>query len=179
MSKIRAMSRGGYIVVGFVVAMLLVPTAAFASGTLTFNGIQGISGRQADVTTANQLKTSVASPSDFYQSGDVSVALEAAWAPIVTPPAAHALIVTVIHIEGEGQQVSLEVQQGSCTGSSGPGNGVGAYYQRINSPDDQTMDVPMSPGLAIPSGDTLCGESTAANVGVSGYLVPSYSVPTS
>ncbi len=173
MSKLRAMSRGGYTVVGFVVAMLLVPSAAFASGTLTFNGIQGISGRQADVTTANQLKTSVASPSDFYQSSDVTVELEGVWAPIVTPPSSHALVITVIHIEGLNQEVNLQVHQGSCSGAQ-----VGSYAQTINNNSaNNTIDVPMTPGLAVPSGDYLCGQSDLANVGVSGYLVPSYSVP--
>lgn len=58
MSGIKDMSRGGWMLIGVIVALLLVPTAAGAA-TL-YNGIVGTSGHKADVTATGQLKVSAA-----------------------------------------------------------------------------------------------------------------------
>lgn len=54
MSRIKNMSRGGWMVMGVVVALLLGPTAAGAA-TL-YNGIIGTSGHRADVTATGQFE---------------------------------------------------------------------------------------------------------------------------
>ncbi len=63
MSRLRNMSRVGWIVTGVVVALVLVPSAAFATArALKFTGIEGTSTHKADVTAAQQLLTTEASP---------------------------------------------------------------------------------------------------------------------
>src|SRR5580658_7894089 len=100
MSKIKSMSRGGWIVVGIIVALLLVPTAAYAGGkALKFTGIEGTSGNQADVTGAGQLLTTTVNPSSFFQNASQTLpATEFAAVSIATPPSGTALVVTSIHI---------------------------------------------------------------------------------
>jgi hypothetical protein len=64
LSKIKNMSRGGWIVIGVVAALILVPTAAVAA-TASLVKIQGTSGNNADVTAANQLLTTEAKPTSY------------------------------------------------------------------------------------------------------------------
>jgi hypothetical protein len=65
MSKLKNMSRAGWIVVGLVAALVLVPTAAVAA-TATLVKIQGTSGNKADVTGAGQLLTTTAQPQNLF-----------------------------------------------------------------------------------------------------------------
>jgi hypothetical protein len=65
MSRIKNLSRGGWIVVGMVVTLILVPTAAYA---FTYTGIIGSSGNKADVVPGGQLLTAGNLPSDSFTS---------------------------------------------------------------------------------------------------------------
>jgi hypothetical protein len=65
MSRIRNLSRGGWIVVGIVVALLLAPTAAYA---FTYTGIIGSDGVKANVTGGGQLLTVENLPNDSFTS---------------------------------------------------------------------------------------------------------------
>src|SRR5271166_3819030 len=69
MSKIQNLSNRGWLIVGLVVALLLVPSAAIAAGrgALKLTGIEGTSANQADVTPAQQLLTTQAPLADFWQ----------------------------------------------------------------------------------------------------------------
>jgi hypothetical protein len=51
MSKLKNMSRAGWIIIGLVAALVLVPTAAVAA-TATLGKIDATSGNKADVTEA-------------------------------------------------------------------------------------------------------------------------------
>jgi hypothetical protein len=64
MSKLTSMARGGWIVVGIVIALLLVPSVAVAAG-LTYNGIEGVNKNKAAVTPDGQV---LAVQTDPYQS---------------------------------------------------------------------------------------------------------------
>ena len=64
MSTFKSMSRSGYIVIGIVIALLVVPTASAA--TSIYNGILGTSGHEANVTGAGQLLTTEASPANIW-----------------------------------------------------------------------------------------------------------------
>jgi hypothetical protein len=71
MSKLKNMSRGGYIVVGSVTALILVPTG-IAAAAVAYNGIEGTNGttttiNDAHVTSAGQLLTTEAAPSTFRE----------------------------------------------------------------------------------------------------------------
>ena len=179
MSKIKNMSRAGWIITGVVAAVVLAPTVAVAATTVV--NIKGSpSGNKADVSAAGQLLTTTADPSNFFQSG--SGYLASSLSPVTTPPVGLALVVTTLHIDvytdpspGSGNFVDFIVDSGTtCTGSR-----VGSYEQIIDPGSVGEIDSPLDPGLGIPAGDALCGVeagSVAAEASVSGYTVPSSSV---
>ena len=95
-SKIKNLKGGWGFIAGMVVTLLLVPTVAIAATSATIiKG--GISGVKADVTGANQLLTTEASPSNSFQSGAANLSTTVT-TPIGVPPQGSALIVTLIHI---------------------------------------------------------------------------------
>ncbi len=180
MSRIKNMSRAGWIVTGVVAALVLVPTAAVAvTNAVIIKGSP--SGIKANVSAAGQLLTATANPSSFFQSQDVF--LGSAYSPVATPPAGLALVVTTIHVDvyadpspGSNQVVAFDVQLGTTCSQ---GTQVGSYSQIINPGSLEEVDVPLEPGLGIPAGDALCGlvsGSVGAEASVSGYTVPSSSV---
>ncbi len=180
MSKIKNMSRAGWIVAGVVAALVLLPTVAVAASTVV--NIKGSpSGNKADVTGAGQLLTTTANPNSFFQN--TSDPLSSSGNQVATPPSGLALVVTTIHVDvftvmtsGAGQFVEFFVATGTnCT----TGSQVGSYDQVINPASVGGMDVSVEPGLGIPAGDSLCGAITGtleAEASASGYTVPSSSV---
>ena len=185
MPKLKNMSRGGYIVVGIVAALILVPTG-IAAAAVAYTGIEGTNGatatvNHADVTSGGQLLTSEANPSNVVQTDDVNVTSD--WTPIATPKANDALIVTTIHFDfyadpspGAGQFVGFVEETGStCTG-----NEVGVLSHLINPGSVGEIDEPFDPGLVIAKGDALCAKvqgSVQADVDLSGYTVSSTDAP--
>jgi hypothetical protein len=180
-SRMRNMSRGGWIVIGFVVALLIVPSGVAVAAALKYTGIEGTSGNKADVTPAGQLQEAAAAPNAFFQNSYSQVS-SSADADVASPPTSSALVVTTIHVDtfvdpspGDDQNILLLVDTGTtCTGSR-----VGSYLEYLNPDGIGETDVPMAPGLGIPQGDSLCAEaegSVIAEVSVSGYTVPSAAV---
>jgi hypothetical protein len=181
MHRIKNMSRGGWIVVGIVVAMMLVPSSVAVAAALKYTGIEGTSGNKADVTPAGELQVAAASPSAYFQNTFANVSGSAA-VNVAAPPASLALVVTTIHIDtyedptpGSGQNILFLVSTGtSCSGSQ-----VGSYLEFLNPGGIGETDLPMAPGLGIPEGDSLCAEaggSVVAEVSVSGFTVPAAAV---
>jgi hypothetical protein len=77
MHRIKDMSRGGWIVIGVVIALLLVPSGFAAAAALKYAGIEGTSGNKADVVPGGQLLTAGNLPSDSFtslNSGDIPAA---------------------------------------------------------------------------------------------------------
>ena len=179
MPKVKDMSRGGWILVGVVVALLLVPTAAGAA-TL-YNGIMGTSGNRADVSPTSQLLTAEAAPSSLYHN---VVSAGTSETVLARPPSGHALIVTGLSVDffamNAPDHVTVYVGSSTCSGlvniaivdSATEWNGSGYVMS------GGMQSVPISPGIAIPAADRLCGHSSSsANyVDVSGYSVPSSAV---
>jgi hypothetical protein len=187
MSKLKNMSRAGYIVVGIVAALILVPTG-IAAATAAYTGIEGTNvtnkttENYVQVTSAGQLLTTEADPSTFVQTADVYPSTTPT--PIAKPKTNEALIVTTVHVDvfedpspGAGQWVELTEETGStCTGSA-----VGAFYHRINPGSVGEIDESFDPGLVVAKGDALCAEdygSVDTEVDVSGYTVSSADAPT-
>ena len=186
MSRIKNMSRGGYIVVGFLVALLLVPSGVAVAKALKYTGIEGSNGttttqNKADVTSAGQLRVAEADPNALFQSGE-AFPNTGGFGAVATPPSSSALIITGLHIDtytdptpGSGNLVEFVVETGtSCSGSF-----VGTFRQIVNPGTDGEIDIPLAPGLAVPSGDALCtvsGGSVAAEVTASGYTIPATAV---
>ncbi len=61
----KNMSPGGWIVVGILIAMMLVPSGVAVAKALRYTGIEGTSLNKADVTPAGQLLTTEASPKKY------------------------------------------------------------------------------------------------------------------
>jgi hypothetical protein len=183
-SKIKNMSRAGWLIAGVVAALVLVPTVAVAA-TVTVVTLKGSpSGNKADVTGAGQLLTATANPSSFFQNASLPLPSSAGGGgsvAVATPPAGLALVVTTIHINvfsdpspGLGYSVAFYVSTGTC-----PESFVGSYDQVVTPASVQEIDVPLAPGLGIPAGDALCGAAdyeVGADASVSGYTVPSDTV---
>ncbi len=181
MSGLKNMSRGGYIVVGIVMALILVPSGVAAA--LAYTGIEGSSGHVANVSDAGQLLTTEANPSSFFQNSD-AVLSTSKLIRIATPsPSADALVVTTIHFEvgsdptpGDFDYIETEVVTGTTCG----GSKVGTYTHVFTPPTIGEYDISLAPGLAIPQGDSLCGDDShnlVTEADVSGYTVPSADVP--
>jgi hypothetical protein len=179
-SRIKQMSRGGWILIGVIIAVLLYPSVANAASTV-YDGIIGTSGHKADVSPTSQLLTAEAAPSSLYHfQGDAE-----ADTVLATPPSGHALIVTSISVDFSSEAapdfVELYVGSSSC----------GSSYKFVGYIDGATVwngtslvlsggveQVPVAPGISVPAADRLCGASGEDDndVMISGYSVPSSTV---
>ena len=166
-SKVQDMSRGGWVIIGFVFALLLVPTGMAAAAALKYVGIEGTSTNKVDVSAAGQLLTAPAGPSSSYNNWTEEFSTYTA---IATPPAGKALIVTSIHVDtrnGGSGEVAVGVSINGCTS--------GAVFDQVDPSSNGVTVLPYEPGVVVPSGDTLCAfpsDWTLGNVTVSGYTVP-------
>jgi hypothetical protein len=199
MSRVKNISRSGWFVVGMIAALLLVPTAAAAvtssviikGGTSagqagvtaahqlqTNSELQGTSGNQADVTPAGQLQVAQTAPSTFIQSTPVRLSGFGVF-PLGSPPAGTALVMTELHVDTIGTPTA-ELQIEVNTSPSCSGNLVGSFTQFLDASSGGETDIPLDPGVAIPSGDSLC--AVVHNTGFTGdvyfsaYTVPSAAV---
>ena len=188
MSRFKNMSRGGYIVVGIVAALILVPTG-IAAATVAYTGIEGNNGatgtvNHADVTSAGQLLTTEANPNTFVQTADVDVYNGGRFQGNREPedqrcPHRHNDSLRCVcrpHPRKWSERGAGRFETGStCTGGLA-GRGV-----LLNRGSDGETDLPLSPGLVVAKGDSLCGAaggSVDAEVDVSGYTVSSTDAPT-
>ena len=70
MSKIKNISRTGWLVAGIIAALLLVPTTAVAVSTATMTIIKGGSASgEASVTAAHQLLSTTVNPKAYVNTG--------------------------------------------------------------------------------------------------------------
>jgi hypothetical protein len=182
MSRIKNMSRGGWLVIGMVIAVLLVPTGMAAAAALKYTGIEGTSTNKADVTSASQLLTTEAKPADIVQTFPVAANSGEPLALVDAPPSGSGLIVDVVHIDTyddptpteELAQVYVYLGTSNCSG----------WYTIWVTPNVSSLgelDIPMTPGAVVPAGDAVCVGSSGgvkASVTVSGYTVPSGDIPS-
>ena len=184
MSRIKQMSRAGWVIIGAVIALLLYPSVASAASTV-YDGIIGTSGHKADVTAASQLLTAEAAPGSYFHH--TAQASDTANTVVATPPSGRALIVTGLGVDfgsgGNVDQVSLWIGNATCASTLEPIATVSAaiiWNGSGTKTEGGLQQVPVSPGIAIPASDRLCGTSIAAIdlIVVSGYSVAS-SVVTS
>jgi hypothetical protein len=182
MHRIKDMSRGGWIVIGIVVALLLVPSGVAAAKALGFTGLEGTSGNKADVTAAAQLQVADAGPSNLFESSltGVSGAPSGPAAVEVAGGLNNGLIVNEITLSvtsdpnpGTNDYVQVYTATPTCVPDLG--------YDNIVTPATAGMtSISIPSGLAIPAGDELCaiaGGSILAYVEATGYEVPSAAVP--
>lgn len=196
MSRVKNMSRGGWIVVGILVAMLLVPSGVAAART-AYQGIIGTSGNKADVTPAQQLLTTEASPTKYedYEAGVASAVGRYDCTSVSGPiPAGEAFV---------AQQVDLDIDLADSPAgySGGPngghvseseftlyaetpsvGCGYGSSIMSGEAPDGNVgnVTIPFVPGVIVPSGYSIDISvfGMDAAIYVTGYVVPSADAPS-
>ncbi len=170
-----------WLVVGAMIFLALPTGTAAAKAALKFTGIEGTSGNQADVTAAQQLLTTEASPSNYYNNPSGTISGTANPVLLAEPSNGNALIVKSLRLTtlDQGQPpifwtALFFVGDPSCTSfltlfdhASGTGNG-------------ETL-LPYDPGYSIPAGDALCGFAPGTRLNwqttVTGYQVPASAVP--
>jgi hypothetical protein len=204
-SRFKNMPGVAWLVIGVCVTALVLPSAAYATGTLKFvgiegsnlnkasvtasgqlnteAGIQGTSGSHADVTGNNELMTRNSNPGDIYQTTGIPVA---GIQPIATPPVNRGLLVSDLHVavaggSGTGAAVIFFVSAVTCSQPGLPAPVGGNWKYSLFTPNQGETDVPFAPALPIPNGDQLCSEGIS---GVAGSLsadvaVTGESVPAS
>jgi hypothetical protein len=186
MHRPKNMSRGGWIVIGIVVGLLIVPSGVVAAkAALKFTGIEGTSGNKADVTSAAQVETADADPSNLYISNPALVQATAAGGPaasvVVAFASGHGIILNEITIDvssdpspGPNDYVQVySADSDSCTPTD-------IYDNIVNPATIGLTSIPIPSGVAIHAGSALCAlqsGSVVAEVEATGYQVPSASVP--
>jgi hypothetical protein len=190
MSRIKNMSRGGWIVAGILVATLLVPSGVAVAVVLKYTGIKGANPTTATltpagVTGAGQLLTTNADPAYSYVNGtpaaqNKGVFQGAGLTEVAAPLPTMALIITSIHISAFNVTatgdpfVQFNIQSGPCTEATQPGP-----FDELDTNTSGETVLPYEPGVVVPAGDVVCGESyngLSAAVTVVGYSVPGNSV---
>jgi hypothetical protein len=190
--RIKNMSRGGWIVVGILIAVMLVPSGVAVAKALKYTGIEGTSTNRADVTPAGQLLTTEAQPSNLLggsssDSGFFSATSTVELTGLFSAPSNEAVVMDAITLDvaywdtsaGPNTYYDLYISDDACTLSDQVG-----YWTPTFSPNGYgSTEIPLTPGVGIPAGDTLCAYSYASSgefqvhVFATGSLVPSGSVP--
>jgi hypothetical protein len=184
MRRIKDMSRGGWIVIGIVVALLIVPSGVAAAKALGFTGIEGTSGNKVDVTAAAQLQVADAAPSNLYSSPLAAVSGAAGTPPevVVAGPLSNGLIIneitlSVIADPNPGMNDYVQVYTATASPTCLPD----FRYDNLVTPATLGLtSISIPSGLAIPAGDELCaagGGSVEAWVEATGYEVPATAIP--
>jgi len=186
-SRIKNISRVGWLVTGITAALVLVPTTAVAVTTAAETIITGGSGTgQASVTSAHQLLTTTVNPKAYVNTGFVTSEGQssAPTAIVASPPAGDALIVTTIHLNtfsdptpGNTDSVTFVIESGTGCDSH---KVVGSYFELVDPGSVGETEIPYNPGLAVPGGDALCaaaGDNLDVTITATGYTVPSKEVP--
>jgi hypothetical protein len=195
-SRIKNISRSGWLVIGIVAALLLVPTtvAAVTSTTIIKGGtlagqagvtashqlqtngeIQGTSGNQADVSPAGQVLSAPAYPSHYFAGADAGLPTGGSAVALATPPAGGAMVVTSVNVSvysapspGPSDFAEFVIGSGGCTTFVGP------FEHAIYPSGIGSTQLTFDPGVVIPSGDVLCGGASVvgAYADATGYTVP-------
>lgn len=192
MSKLKNMSRGGYIVVGIVMALVLVPSGVAAA--LAYSGIEGSSGHEANVSQAGQLLTTEALPANLRNYWIYVAPTEGnlTCAKVATVPTGKAFVVQKVQVDVAAASPTTTVN-GYTTSTSfvtlkadKVTAGCGHLGPTITSADAPAggvgnVSIPITPGYVVPSGYELdaSADSMQTYVYVTGYLVASADAPTS
>jgi hypothetical protein len=175
MSKIKNMSRAGWIVTGVVAALVLVPTVAVAtSSVVTIKGSP--SGVKANVTPGGELLATGTAAGNLW---DTSIAIDAPAGSetvgnmaLPTPPSGDFDVVTGVQVNtyvdsSPGLGTFVQFSQSACS--------EGAYCEFVNVNPSTVGDtvIPLAPG--VPQGDDTVGlifQGIEAELMVNGYFAP-------
>jgi hypothetical protein len=198
MFRVKRMSRGGWIVTGIVVGLLIVPSGVAVAKALAQTGIEGTNGttttlNEAGVTSAGQLLTTQATPNnyedyttDLAANGSSYECLNLAVIPsgkafIVQQVEMNVIAADSIHSDSEGTSTSDDWDVFADTAAFGD-CGLGSVITNGVAPGGTVgnVAVPIVPGYVVPSGYALDADATGFTgvVWVTGYLVPSSDSPS-
>jgi len=196
MSRIKNLSRGNWMVVGIVTALILVPSGMAVAGG--FSGIKGTSGNKADVSAAGQLLTTEALPTTYkdYEAPIASADLVHSGLDCETAatiPVGQAFVVQQVEVDVFGANSPGTSNSGPAGNFSnagfrlyadGPSDACGGSSNIITTGEAPGANVgnvaiPLIPGYVIPSGYKVDadGNGIDAYVYFIGYLVPSSDAP--
>ena len=174
MSRIKSISHPGWLVIGAVAALLVVPTAAAAVAVTSSVIIKGgTSAGQASVTGAHQLLTSEAGPNSFVNV--FSAAMTCSAGGFYTVPSGKALIITAVTFY-IGQSTARPTVENLFAGASATPctTLVAGAISATPTAEHQVFQ----PGIAVAGGDSLGwnGANVNGSLQVYGYLVPAAAV---
>lgn len=188
MSRFNANGRPGWFAAGVALAVLLVPVTVAASTVLVVSGTMRIEGQSTSpssvnhvqVSQAGQMLTTPATPHEYYLR---ETGFSADWLHVIAaPPRGRALIVTSLHLDANPAAASgpEEFRAWISSGKGGCSGPQLLSVDRVLSAVDGETVLPYEPGVAIPSGDVLCGEMDkglgSGDTTAVGYSVPASSV---
>jgi hypothetical protein len=148
--RLKNMSRGGYIVVGFLVAMLLVPSSMAVAAALKYTGIEGAGGSKAIVTPAGSLSVA-ASPSS--PTGQINPG--SSWTTVFDASETAAIVVTSINVDtwavtpGVNSAIQFGLSQDGCLS-------VSSTIEAVNPGAIGETSVSLGPGGLSLTGVSLC-----------------------
>lgn len=166
MKRFRNLSGGTGIVIGILVTLILVPTAAVAAANFTIVRVKGASGQSANVTHNSQLLTTEADPTS-YHLGMVQITGTDPenCQTVATPPPGKALILDHVILadlvtgkpvpdpnlvyDAEGIDLTVDPVADNCDGTIGADVAVAT----VNGPGTETIS--LAPGYAVPAGYEL------------------------
>jgi hypothetical protein len=170
-------------VIGVIAALLIVPSVAEASGITLVHLVGAKSGNQAEVTDARQLLVTQAQPASTVQSPQAVFFSGHASGPIVTAPAKYAIVVSNIAVDAYSVPIpgtdDFVVYLTPAPNSGKCNAPVGTWTHYFILAGIGEVDLPVSPGLVVPAGWSLCGEESGTSVfaSVSGQQVPKAEAP--
>ncbi len=189
MSRLKNMPRFAWLVIGVCITALVLPTAAYASGGLTFTGIKGTSGNKADVTAGTQLLTAEAAPSAFQ---DYAALDKGSGCYVLTTVAAGQGFIAknlVVSPDFTGSPQGGSEMVRYFTGSTCTGTQFGTFWVVAASGSSNytaPQTLPLDPGFAVATGDSVSvqvvqvsSSSLGLDFYLQGYTVPSADVATS
>jgi hypothetical protein len=175
------------IIVALVIGVVMVPAGAWAAVTFKSVAVTDPAGvNQAKVDAAGSLQAADA-PATKFVSARLDLSGSTGSLVVAAPPAGKALVVKTIQVDttfdpapAPGEVTVFFVGASSCSGGR-----IGTSAPTVTPAGLGATVLPFDPGLAVPAGDALCGESldnqatgVAFTVNVYGIIEPSAAVPS-
>jgi len=190
MSKLKSMSRSGWIVVGFLTALLVVPSGVAVAKALTYNGIEDQNGNRALVEPDGQLYTTNAPPNTVFANQPIEVLSNET--QINQNASGYDSVITSISVDfsevdtgGDSLVIYLSPPGSNCNTSGGVNPDFVDHVIRIvDAAQIGDTEITFPSGLPEPNNQLLCGVvetpsvyyglslNGVANVAIAGYGVP-------
>jgi hypothetical protein len=176
MSRLRSMSRSGWVVVGLVLGAIAIPAVAVAA-TATLVTIRG-NNHNAAVSPAGQLRTVTMDPANTFHTE--SYVGDAACVPLFTVPADKSVVIRHINVSVFDTPTNetnryLNVITGTC------GQTPTSFLADVRITGQGPISIPLGDGISLPAGTQVNGFFLGADgfVDLFGYTMGANAVPAS